>query len=147
MGRAGDGSRDAVDNLNAGNSGRFQAGGELFGELFVCEGHNARTPAKGLHQGFVEVAASGQSGNRVSVRELLDDGEGALPNGAGGAEYGESFHCQDISLVEPGREGNEDTLEPLMNQLRVPKCCAAHLAARCLTDDNIACLRMAFMRD
>jgi hypothetical protein len=48
-------------------------------------------PAKGLLKGFVEIAPGGQRDDRVAVRKLLHDGEGALSDGAGGTENGEFF--------------------------------------------------------
>jgi hypothetical protein len=40
---------------------------------------------------LIDVAAGGERGDSVALRKLLDDGEGALPDGAGGTEDGESF--------------------------------------------------------
>ena len=51
----------------------------------------ARTPADGLREGFVDVAAGGQRGDGVALRKLLNDGECALADGAGGTENGETF--------------------------------------------------------
>jgi hypothetical protein len=44
-----------------------------------------------LREGLFEITSGGQRGDRVSVRELFDDGEGTLANGAGGTENGEFF--------------------------------------------------------
>ena len=41
---------------------------------------------------MVYVASGSERGDRVAVRELLDDGEGAGADGAGGTENGEIFH-------------------------------------------------------
>jgi len=94
VGGAGDGAGGAVDDFDAGNSGAFDAGSELGGELFRGERYDVRTPAEGLRKGFVKVASGGQRSDRVAVRELLDDGEGALAYGAGGTEDGES--CDEV---------------------------------------------------
>jgi hypothetical protein len=44
-----------------------------------------------LRESFFEIAPGGESCNRIAIRKLLNDGEGALADGAGGTENGESF--------------------------------------------------------
>ena len=86
---AGDGAFGAVDDLDAGDAGLAQPGGKLLGELFGGQRDELRPPADGLRKGFVDVAAGGQRGDGVALGKLLDDGEGALADGAGGTENGE----------------------------------------------------------
>ena len=83
----------AVNDFDPGDAGLAQAGGKLAGQLFGGHRNDLRTPADGLREGFVDVAAGGQRGHGVALRKLLDDGEGALADGAGGTENGESFQC------------------------------------------------------
>jgi hypothetical protein len=70
----------------------FELGGELGGQLFRGQRDELWPPANGLREGFVDVAPGGQRGDRVALGKLLDDGEGALADGAGGTENGEFFH-------------------------------------------------------
>jgi len=85
---AGYGALGAVDDLNAGDPGGFEALAEGFGDLFSGEGDEAGAPADGLGEGLVDIVAGGEGGDLVAVWELLDDGEGALSDGAGGTEDG-----------------------------------------------------------
>ena len=87
-----DGSRGSADDLDAGDAGLPELRGKLRGQLFGGHRDEPRPPAKGLRGGFVEVAPGGERDNRVALRELLDDGKGALADGAGGTENGEFFH-------------------------------------------------------
>ncbi len=73
--------------------------GKLGGKFFGGEGDDLRAPANGLREGLVDVAAGGEGGDGIALGELLDDGEGALADGAGGTEDGESFQ----SGLEPAR--------------------------------------------
>ena len=104
LGQGGAGNRacGAVNHFDAGDAGLLEASGKLAGQLFGGQRDQLRPPADGLRKGFVEVAPGGQRGHLVAVRKLLDDGEGALADGAGGTENGESF--QGIFLI----------LEPVM---------------------------------
>jgi hypothetical protein len=88
---AGDGSGGAVDSFDSGDAGLAQARGELLGKFFRGQRSQPRTPANGLREGFVDVAACGERGDGIPVGKLLDDREGALPDGAGGTENGETF--------------------------------------------------------
>ena len=58
------------------------------GKLFGGQRNHPRPPADSLREGLVEIAACGQRGHLIAVRKLLDDGEGALADGAGGTENG-----------------------------------------------------------
>ena len=76
------------------DAGLAQPRGQLRGEFFGGQRNHARPPAHGLRKGFVDVAAGGQRGDGVALRKLLNDGEGALSDGAGGTENGETFQKQ-----------------------------------------------------
>ena len=69
----------------------LRRGGKLPGQLFGGQRNHLRPPADSLREGFVDVAPGGQRGHLVALGKLLNDGEGALPDGAGGTENGESF--------------------------------------------------------
>ena len=88
---AGDRARGPVNHFNARNAGLPQAAGKLAGQLFCGQRDHLRTPANGLGEGLVEVATGSERGHLIAVGELLNDGEGALADGAGGTENGESF--------------------------------------------------------
>ena len=81
----------SVDHCDAGDAGCFEAGGKLRGEFFGGQRDDLGPPADGLREGFVDVAAGGERGDLIAVRKLLDDGEGALADGAGGTENGETL--------------------------------------------------------
>ena len=83
-----------MDRFDSAYASLNQARGELAGEFLGGHG---------------EVAPAGQRGHPVALRELLDDGECALTDGAGGTENGESL--QDIEIA----------LKPLVNNLSVPQ--------------------------
>jgi len=70
-----------VHDFDSGDAGVAEARGELGGELFCGERNDARTPANGLLKGFFDVAARGERDDGVALRKLLNDGEGALPDG------------------------------------------------------------------
>ena len=72
-------------------------------------------PTEGLDEGFVDVAAGSQGGHRESLRKLLDDGQGALADGAGGTENGESFQC-----LKNYFRGESGPLKPQVDKLSVP---------------------------
>src|SRR5579875_3660167 len=84
-----------------------QARCELGGQLLGGHGDDLRPPANGLCEGFVEVAAGGESRHGKTLRELLDNGECGLADGAGRTENGKSFQ-------------RIDNLESLMDNLSVP---------------------------
>jgi len=88
---AGDSPLSSVDGLDATDAGRFEPGGEFGSQLFVSQRDQLRPPVNGLREGLVYVAPRGQRGHRVALGKLLDDGEGALADGAGGTENGEFF--------------------------------------------------------
>ena len=56
------------------------------GELFGGEGDDLGAPAEALGEGYVEVLACGEGDDLIAVGEGLADGEGAVADGAGGAE-------------------------------------------------------------
>ena len=77
-----------MDHFNTGDAGLAEACCEFPGQLFGSHRDTPRPPAFGLREGLVEIAACGKCGHLVAVRKLLDDGEGALADGAGGTENG-----------------------------------------------------------
>ena len=87
-----DGSGGAVDDFDAGDACGLEAGLELGGEFFGGDGDDFRTPADALVEGGVEVLACGEGDDLIAVGEGFADGEGAVADGAGGAEDGELFH-------------------------------------------------------
>ena len=89
--RAGNGALGAVDDFDSGDSGLPQHAGKLSGMLFGGQRDDLRPPAAGLRKGFLDVAPGRQGGDGVAVGKLLDDGEGALSDGAGGTENCDSF--------------------------------------------------------
>ena len=64
------------------------------GQFFSGQRDDLRPPARSLREGLIDVASCGQRGHAVALGKLLDDGESALADGAGGAENGESFQCR-----------------------------------------------------
>ena len=98
-----------MDRFDSAYASLNQARGELAGEFLGGHGDDRRPPAQRLSESLVEVAPAGQRGHPVALRELLDDGECALTDGAGGTENGESL--QDIEIA----------LKPLVNNLSVPQ--------------------------
>jgi hypothetical protein len=88
---AGDGAGRAVRGFDAGDAGLFEPGGNFVSEFFRGERNQLRPPADGLCEGFVDVAACGERNDGVAIGKLLDDREGALPDGAGRTEDGETF--------------------------------------------------------
>ena len=77
-----------MDYVNAGYACLAKARGQLCGKLFGSHGDHPRPPADSLCEGLVEIAACGERGNLIAARKLLDDGEGALADGASGTEDG-----------------------------------------------------------
>jgi len=88
QGGAGDSSLGAVNDIDAGDAGLFEARGKLGSEVFSCERDDLGPPADSLGEGLVKIAPGGESGDLIAVRKLLDDGEGALADGACGTEDG-----------------------------------------------------------
>ena len=87
-----------MNDFDAGDSGRRSRPASSSGQLFVGHRDQPRTPADSLGEGFVDIAAGGERRDRVAVGELFHDGEGALADGAGGTEDGESF--QMVSRID-----------------------------------------------
>ena len=83
-----DGAFSSVRDFDASDAGLPEPCGKLSGQLFGGHRDETRMPANGLREGFVDVVSGGQRGYRVAVRKLLDDGKGALADGAGGTENG-----------------------------------------------------------
>jgi hypothetical protein len=107
QGGAGDGAGGAVYDFDAGDAGLFEAFVEVGCKFFGGQGDDCGAPANGLRKGMVDVAPGGERGNREAVGKLLNDGEGALPDGAGGTEDGESFQrvCKPKYCNKKGVEG------------------------------------------
>lgn len=91
MGGADDCPLAAVDDLRPGDSSLAEALAEIGGKLLSCHGDDLRTPANGLSESLVDVAAGGDGRYLVAIRKLLNDGQGALADGAGGTEDSEAF--------------------------------------------------------
>ena len=66
----------------AGFEADLQRGGQFLGR----EGDDSGTPADALLEGDVDVAAGCEGDDLIAVGEGLADGEGAVADGAGGAE-------------------------------------------------------------
>jgi hypothetical protein len=87
-----DGAGGAVRDFDAGDVVSAEVGGEAVGEGFGGEGDDLRTPAEGLREGEVVVAAGGE-GDGLEVGGVgVAEAEGALADGAGGAEDGDLLH-------------------------------------------------------
>ena len=69
----------------------FEPRSQLPGQLFRRQRDDLRPPAHGLRKRFVDIAPSRQRRHLVALGKLLNNGEGALADGAGGTENGESF--------------------------------------------------------
>ena len=91
QGRASDGSLGAVHDFDSRDAGLGQARAQFGGQFFSGHRDDLRSPAHRLCKGFVDVAPGGQRRDRIAVGKLLNYGEGALSDGAGGTEDGESF--------------------------------------------------------
>jgi hypothetical protein len=76
-----------------------RARGQLPGQLFGGQRNHLRPPANGLRERFVQVAPGSQRGHLIAVGKLLNDGEGALADGAGGTENGESLQGKLMSRL------------------------------------------------
>jgi hypothetical protein len=72
-----------VDDLYGGDAGGLESLVEGSCKLFRGQRNKTWAPAEGLFECLVHVVAGGERGYLVSVGELLDDGEGALADGAG----------------------------------------------------------------
>ena len=81
-----DGSGGSVNYLGVGDAFGFEASGEGGGQLFGSEGDDFGPPAEALGKGYFEILACGEGDDLVAVGEGLADGEGAVADGAGGAE-------------------------------------------------------------
>jgi hypothetical protein len=93
VGRAGDGSCAAVDHLRSRDPSLVQALAETGGEFFCRKRDHLRPPADCLGESFVDIAAGSEGRDLVSIGKLLDDGKGALADGAGRSEDGKTFQC------------------------------------------------------
>jgi len=75
-----------VNDFDASDPCRLEARGEIGSQSFGGQRDDLWTPAEALGQGYVDVAASGEGDDLVAVGEGFADGEGAVADGAGGAE-------------------------------------------------------------
>jgi hypothetical protein len=62
-----------------------------------------------LGEGLIDIAAAGQRCHGIAIGKLLDDGEGALADGTGGTEDGETLQCSfQLSAFSLFRAENEE---------------------------------------
>ncbi len=73
------------------DAGGGETRSQVVGQLLGGQRNELGAPADGLRKSLVDVAAGGERSYGVALRKLLNDGEGALPDGTGGTENGESF--------------------------------------------------------
>ncbi len=92
VGGDGDGAGGAVQDFDAGDAGFAQAEFEGFGEGLGGEGDELGAPGLGLGERRVYIGAGCKGDGGVAVWELLADGEGALADGAGGAQDCDFLH-------------------------------------------------------
>ncbi len=81
-----DGAGGAVDDFDVGDASGPQACGEGRRRELPWPGRCFGAPAEALGEGDVDVAAGGERDDLVAVGKGLADGEGAVADGAGGAE-------------------------------------------------------------
>jgi len=82
---------------------------ELTGKFRGGQRYQLRPPANRLRKGFVHIAASRKRGYLIALGELLNNGKGALADGAGGTENRKSLQFTVYAL------------ENLVNKLSVPQ--------------------------